>query len=220
MTASTVVFVISREAIFVGADSASIISSPFRDAASESGPRVLKTTVVQDRIVVAAVGTEGMNITDRKNRPVFSYDFTTWMMNIKKKSPVNVSVTSLAHLIEVESGVTFKDFSKCISSGWARNRKQTPDPYIDYIVIGYEAGVPTAIAVYFRINWENLRLEGPFIKPTHLGDKFRIDNNIFAAGQADILTDLNNGKREAYQQLAALIPKELPKLLALQPSPE
>src|ERR1700730_9037508 len=149
--ATTAVLVLTRRAIVIGIDSQ--LTPVSLGMPLPNTPRIKKMGVVQNRMVVAVVGADLVKIWGKKEgRFVFTYDFTTWIANVKKKCPKDATVSVLTHLVEVESGAAFKDFSQFINAYWTGHKEETTN-FIDYLVVGYQGGVPTVNRVYFKVDW-------------------------------------------------------------------
>ncbi len=122
-----------------------------RTPRGEPTPRVRKAVVIKNRLVLATVNASSLNLfSDYGRQRVFSYDFTQWTAKIEKKCSRNVSVSTLTTIVESESRTAFKGFDQFFTVG-AFDRNKASDRFIEYFVVGYEAGVPTINRVYFHI---------------------------------------------------------------------
>jgi|GEM_PF-6332459 hypothetical protein len=213
--ATTLVFLVTHSSIIVGADSK--VMAPKGNRIRRTSPSgINKAVIVRDLFVVAAgnLSSEDIFTKDHVSK-VFSYDFAKWIVKVQEKLPKNLSIPVLTHVIESESGITFKNFDKYIAGG-ALSGNYAPDPLIEYFIVGYESGIPTINDVYFRIDRNKNHLEGPTVDPVYPNNKAGLSYNLHVACTRDVIVDLNAGKRETSEELGAMIPKELPKLLSRQ----
>jgi hypothetical protein len=198
--ATTVAFVVTPYGILVGTDSGNT---------DRSQRRINKAIIIQRRLVVTSVGAADIDFDS------FYYHFIEWIAAVEKKCPKNVSVSALTSLLEVESRATFKDFDRIIASG-ALDRKKTPYFFIQYFVTGYQSGIPTMTTVYFKIDWKKRRLTGPVVEEIYPSHNSRVDFGFFGGGYNEVFSELQDRKSDAYKEMLALIPNELPKLLSQQ----
>jgi hypothetical protein len=208
-----VVFAVTPTGILVATDSKGVRISG-GDTRRPLGS-IEKAFIIQDRLVVASVGTAVMNFT-RPGHPEDStrYNFAEWMTEIKKECPRNLSVSALTSLIESKSRNTFKNVSKVIASG-TLDRKKTFDPLIEYYVAGYDTGVPSITHIYYRVDWENRRLSDPVTEVVHPSKNAPgVDNDFFDVGITEVGAEIADAKGNAYKELLSMIPNEMPKLYA------
>lgn len=202
--ATTVVTVITPTAIYVGTDSLAIRSE---NGKILPAPLEQKARIIQDRLVVATADTSWAHYfrPDGRERPI-DYDFTKWIANIKKKCPANVRVAALTAIVETESRIAFKDLDRPIAGG-AVPRKDTPEYYVEYLIVGYES-VPTINRIYFKIDWNELRLKGPFTEAVQPSHESRACNGLDVFGWKDAL-DFCDRKPDTYKEIAGLSSNEL-----------
>jgi len=205
--ATTVVIAITPRGLIVGTDSGHTVQAP---------PRVGKAIIVQHRLVVTSVSLVDAELTNtRPPHDGFRYHFTKWMIAVEKKCPDNVSVSQLTSLLEIESRITFKNFDRIIASG-TLDRKKTPDPLVEYYVAGYQAGIPTVTHIYFQIDWENRRLMEPIVVEVHPDHNPRADVGFFVGGIHEVGTQIKDRDSDAYKEMFAVMPNELPRILSQQ----
>jgi hypothetical protein len=207
--ATTVVIVVTPEAIIVGADGKTISR-----ITGKSGP-VKKAFIIQHRLIVTALGNANVGM-GWDNGPQIDFRFAKWIMNIDKKCPKDVSVAELTRMIEKESTFAFKDADLFIADG-AFDRQYPQKSFLDFIISGYEAGIPTITRVKFEIDWEKRHLNAPIVTQEHPRTNQRADFDFFVYGRRRFDgNELINRKGDGYKELLAVIPKELPKLSAMQ----
>jgi hypothetical protein len=212
--ATTVIVIVTPQRIFVGTDGK--VTSPANPKVSSRG--VNKATIFQNRLIVAVLSATAIEVANKldKGRVVFRYDFAQWIAEIEKKAPSNVSVADLTKIIENESRVAFQDLDRYIAGG-ALGYNKTHKTLIEYVIAGFDAGIPTVNKVYYKINWETYQLEGPILVSIFPDANGGVNFNFHIFGQlATDYTELGNRKGKSYEELVAVAPKELSKVLARQ----
>jgi len=210
--ATTLIVAVTPYGIIIGTDSKAYTTS-FGGFNGKAILGIKKATIVQN-LVVATADLAALNIFYEKSGSVFSYNFTNWIADINKHCPKNVSVSALTSILEVKSRGTFSNFDKYIAGG-AIDRDKTPDPYIEYVIAGYQSGIPTITHIYFHVDWKNKRLVGPGIEEIH-PDHHPKDFGLYGAGWREVLTEIQDRNSDAYKEMFALAPKELSKLTSNQ----
>jgi len=161
-SATTVLVIITPDGIAVGADS-KIITIYF---GGESGPQSEPTTkvfVIHDRIAVGTIGLGSEDITTLDNKPLFSYDPDSWLRQIEKKTPKDISVRQLIDIIKSESGSTFSRLDQLIRSGTIKQQEADLQEFT-YLVAGFESGVAIVEEIHFEVDWNNRQLVGPTVE--------------------------------------------------------
>lgn len=160
-----------------------------------------KTILIKDRIVIVSVGVSGVRYDS------FHYDFATWVRNIQSSLPGDISVDDFAGIIETESAKQFSGFADLAIKRGAfkrRNSYDTCTDFIQYIIAGYQGGVPHIVVVHLETDWDNGRIVGPkisFVEPdgTDNSGYFRA----YFFGIKDSITDVANRNSYAYQKATA-----------------
>lgn len=169
----------------------------------------LKYSIVQDRIVVAAVGAS--DVRGGANH----YNFLTWMKSLELKFPVNASVDDVANVIQNESSVVFATFTDAIKNGSVK--REQPDEvckvFIQYFIAGYQNGTPRLYEVQLYFDWNNLVLVGPqriLLEPQeHPSGNIHI--HLFGVKEA--IAQVSNTGSYAYRQAMARCPKAFGNLI-------
>jgi hypothetical protein len=209
--ATCIVVVITSQAIFVGTDSYSTSRSPN----APSLLKVDKTFIVRHRFLVASLGAGDLEYGAPGHLDI-NYHLASWIVEIEKECPENATVASLTLLIEKKSAVAFRNVDRYIATGRLDDFKTRP-LFVEYLVAGYEALVPTLNVVRFNIDWRNQRLVGPILSSIYPDNSAHPNFGFYVAGQNMVSErDLFEKKGDSYKELAPLIQKELPKLFAFQ----
>lgn len=218
LSATTVVFVITPEGIIIGADSKGM-GENFGGFPASSAGLIKKTAVIKDRIIVATVNLDKASIYGSHGaKLILDYDFAKWISDIEKKCAENVSVSTLANIIETEGGKTFDKLNPALSTG-AFTGQNPPDPFVDYYIAGYENRMPVVLRVYFSIDNVRGRMKFPVRETIHPYPKGKPDRDFFVvgAGQNFVTAELAKGKGRTYEEFKAMVPAELFKVLAGDP---
>jgi len=211
--ATTVVVVITPQAIYVGADGKHTSGGPI----AHSRP-ITKAVIFQKRLIVACLGICRMSLPSERTNKADVFDFTEWIGDVEKKAPANVSVSDLTSLLERESSVTFNDFKVEDFIGAGAFDGQRPQKnFVDFVVLGYDAGVPTVNRVKYEIDWSKRRLILRILNDHPRPDTGR-DFDFFILGESvTLVNDVKNRESNTYKELVALVPNVVPKLAAMQP---
>src|SRR5437879_3019462 len=149
---TTAIFVITPTGIVAGTDQLTKGSSSSGKAVFRKD--ITKIQLINGKFIVASVGIERSN----------AYSFEDWITKVGNKLAPDASVTQFVGLIENEATKTFKDdmaIEKYMRSGALVKSQPFEDTLVEYIVAGYESGVPTIIRTYFNLDWHDKRLVGP-----------------------------------------------------------
>jgi hypothetical protein len=206
---TTIVCLVSSNGIFVGTDSKTTAVEDIK----HPGRRVDKTAIVKHRIMVATVNLGAFDLWRYDSSKVFNYDFAKWIAGIEKKAPADIPVSSLTSLIESEASNTFDQLNWWLDRG-AFDRQHPPDPLIEYVIAGYEAGNPTINRLDLCIDWNLRRVEPPVVAAVHPRHDDGIDKNLHVFGWNEVVNVIKDGKGDSYKEIAEMIPNELPKLVA------
>jgi len=203
--ATSAVVVVTPYGVVIGIDSKIVRDRRVR------GPPVPqdKAVIVQDRLVVAIVGE--VNFAAQKGKERVEYKFEDWIQAIKGKCPQNMSVFALTSLIESVSRSTFRNYDRFVRAGAFERDNSIP---IQYLVAGYDSGIPNITRVYFEIDWAKLQLKGPEKKVEHPNANSKVDFDFLVDGQNDIVKQLANRESGGYKEMLALAPNEIPKLVS------
>jgi len=149
---TTAIFVITPTGIVAGTDQLTKNASPSGKATFRKD--ITKIQLINGKFIVASVGVEQTN----------AYSFEDWITKVGNKLAPDASVTQFVGLIENEATKTFKDdmaIEKYMRSGALVKSQPLEDTLVEYIVAGYESGMPTIIRTYFNLDWHDKRLVGP-----------------------------------------------------------
>jgi hypothetical protein len=203
---TTVVAVITRDAIIVGSD-AKITTTRGNGVLVDTESSEHKIELVaHDRIIVASSGLqEGPG-----------YNFSAWIRSVGQSLPENISVTDFVAFLEAKSAAKFHDFDK----RFLETGKLTAAPgdvckeFLRYLVLGYENGTPQVYIVQFYIDWDRKHLVGPQIIHAHPSSGYRADFGMYAIGETGGINDLRNRHSYAYEESARRIPQTLARFLS------
>ena len=149
---TTTIFVITPTGIVAGTDQLTRGTSPSGELAFRKD--ITKIQLINGKFIVASVGIERSD----------AYSFEEWITRVGNKLAPDASVAQFVGLIENEATKTFKDdmaIEKYMRSGALVKSQPLEDTLVEYIVAGYESGVPTIIRTYFNLDWHDKRLVGP-----------------------------------------------------------
>jgi len=150
-SATTVVYAISSLGIVVGADG------------KTTSDTALKIVLLKERLVVADIYTESMKASDTG---ALVYDFPSWIKQIDDQTDDNVSVHQLVATIKNQMPTAFAYAIGAIQSGKMTKEdaaKFGADQYlVQYVIAGYEKGVPLVYSLTLMPDWDTKTVKGPF----------------------------------------------------------
>ena len=168
---------------------------------------ISKIQLINGKFIVASVGVEQSN----------AYSFEDWITKVGNKLAPDASVTQFVGLIENEATKTFKDdmaIEKYMRSGALVNSQPLEDTLVEYIVAGYESGVPTIIRTYFNLDWHDKRLVGPVRDVDFPGSGGNPNVGIKMNGVDGGIGEFTNIDSYAYKRFRSYSPTILDKFIS------
>jgi len=187
-TATTVILIVTRSGMVVGADGK--INTVCTDAGApcidESDP-IRKAFLVQKRFAVAAIGLQRADILAADGNPVFVYDFQTWLEQIEDRLPLDVTVSELSWIVKDEYKKPLVGLERAIRDRIVTHADQNLIPR--YIVVGYEAGVANAYSIKADLDWEHHVVRTPVVAHLFPSQGRRVDYGLRILGHQAALND-------------------------------
>ncbi|MGH9406307.1 MAG: hypothetical protein ACRD3D_10790 [Terriglobia bacterium] len=174
-----------------------------------------KAFLVRRRFAVADIGLEGLTHPSAAG-DVSLFDFPTWLRRTEQKLPRNVSIAGLFQVIKDES---HRDFAQLGVPAFYNPRPPKDEStnvtnLVQFVVVGYASQIPEVLQVQYKIDWNHWQLVGPIQTIIHPADGTPVDRDLAVFGEFDSVRDYSDPKSEAHRRLMALIPRELPKIIA------
>jgi hypothetical protein len=210
LVGTTVVVLITNNGVVVSSDSKTKLHHPdFSDAGDK---QQTKFVIVQKRIVVAAIGVSDMR------DGALHYNFLDWMQELERKIVNNISVEDLANRIEKESLATFSRFDLS-SSIKVRASRQGPvaepcELFAQFVITGYQSGVPRVYRVQFDIDWNSQRFIGPTVTLIY-PDSAQSNYRVIRFGTQQAIQDVFLEKSYAHRQATVMCPQTMAHIVAL-----
>jgi hypothetical protein len=209
LPATTVVLIVTRHGIILASDSKTFTINERYERSTESLTK--KYVIVQDRIIVASIGHGDI-------RGGAHYNFLTWMNQLETGLPKDISVDDLASTIKTESAKVFMGFEDVFIKGGLlkpQDPSENLGSFIQYVIAGYQGGVPRICVVQFYVDWQQKRLIGPTMISRDL-DERKGDFSVHAFGIKEAITDVLNRNSYAYSETMRSCPRTISKLTAHQ----
>jgi hypothetical protein len=207
LQATTVVVAITDDGIVMGSDSKTVNKSS--DFSSLGELTTEKLIVIQGHIVIACLGVRSVG------GGLGHYDFATWIRRLQLELPSDVSVDQFSRVIEQETARVFSTFNTLLESDSVK--KQEPDEtcrtFIQYLIAGYQAGMPRLYEVRFYIDWNSKNLVGPTRIMLYPDPKDIGDFHVKMYGMKEVIAEVNNQNSYAYKQTMARLPEIFGKLI-------
>jgi len=187
-SATTVILVVTRSGMLIGVDGK--INTVCTDASAacidQSDP-IRKAFLVQKRFAVAAIGLQRADILATDGKPLFVYDFQTWLEQIEDRLPLGVTVSELSWIVKDEYKKPLVGLERAI-----RDRivtQEDPNLIPRYIVVGYETGVANAYSVMADLDWEHHVVRTPVVAHLFPARGERVDYGLRILGHQSALND-------------------------------
>ena len=210
--ATTAVFMISPQGIVAGTDQLTTEISTTGALKSRSSD-IPKLELVKQRFIVASIGVE------RMGRDSFvAYSFSDWIKALGDKLGADASVSEFVRLIKDEAARTFRDrlgVERQMQGGTFKKSQAVQCNFVEYIVGGYEAGIPTIVSIYLQLDWYDNRLIGPIEEVQFPTPGFNPNVGFYASGVKGALDDFTNIDSYPYKRFLARRPVILKKIAAL-----
>ncbi len=147
--ATTVVYVTSPCGMAVGADGKIV-----------PGGTAVKIALLKNRLVVADLYYESA----KAPGGAVVYDFPTWVRQIDDSTDANISLSGLVEVIKKQMASSFSWASEAIKNGkMKKGQDWGVDQYlVQYVIAGYENGVPLVYSLTLMPDWNAKTVNGPF----------------------------------------------------------
>lgn len=147
--ATTVAFVASSCGMAIGADGKTVPSGT-----------AVKIALLKQRLVVADLYYESAT-----SGGAVVYDFPTWIQQIDNSTAADISVSELTEIIKKRMPSTFRFAREAIKNGTLTKEKAqvwgAGEYLVQYVIAGYENGVPLVYSLTLKPDWEAKTVDGP-----------------------------------------------------------
>ena len=210
--ATTAIFIVTKNGIVAGADQL-IYSVSFGGVRSAGEGTGSKIALIKDRFIVASLGVQSID-----GAPP-AYDFTSFIRTIESKITSDVSVPQLMLFIEDESARTFNaiGIEKAMRAGTIKRSDSIRCEFVEYVIAGYDSGVPMIFEVTYELDWYGYHLVGPIVKAIHPQQGHDAEFGFHVFGTVCSVADFAKPESYANKRALAYTPIAFKKLLARQP---
>ena len=187
-SATTVILIVTRSGVLMGVDGK--INTVCTDASApciDDSDLIRKAFLVQKRFAVAAIGLQRADILAADGKPLFVYDFQTWLEQIENRLPFDVTVSELSWIVKVEYKKPLVGLERAI-----RDRivtREDPNLIPRYIVVGYETGVANAYSIQADLDWEHHVVRTPVVAHLFPARGESVDHGLRILGRQSALND-------------------------------
>ena len=197
--ATTVILIVTPFGAVVGTDGdVRTVCTDTRDICPHLDIRIPKVFLVQKRFVVASLGLLSADILDADGRPLFQYDFPTWIRGVEEQFPRDGNITDLTRTIRKNYTEPLIGLERAIHKGVIA--LNSPDQTPRYIVLGYESGVAQAYSIQSEFDWHREVVRTPLVTRIYPVGRDRFDYGLRIIGRKSALEGLCNPFGSAYQQ--------------------
>lgn len=200
--ATTVVFAVTSTGMVIGADGKTVPSGT-----------AVKITLLKNRLAVADLYAENSKSADGATT---LYDFPVWIRQIDHNTSPKVSVNEMTDIIKDQMTGTFAFAIDAIKRGAMTKEKAIVmgvDAYlVQYIIVGYENGIPTVYSLTLMPDWDTKSVNGPFKVLLNPEEGQNTNSRMFWRGQGVALKQIATADTKEQKELAARIPFEFQAL--------
>jgi hypothetical protein len=213
LSATTVVVAFNANGIVIASDSkGSLISSVGK--VGEIQHR--KIHVIQGRFAIACAGVCGYSFSStRSPSTAIERTFDTWIIEIERSLKSNISFDDFAGIIEkeVKAGITALD--PVLKGGGIKQENPFDgfEPYYQYIIVGFEQGLPRLFVFDVDIDFQTLQIR-LYATSAHPETLQRSGSYFFGIREA--IADITDRHSYAYRQAMSSVPDAFKKLIGHQ----
>jgi hypothetical protein len=180
-----------------------------------------KVFVVNGHFAIASLGKQFFNFvhkTDDVSDFSFPYDFGAWIHQIEGGLPHEVSFDDFAHTVNIEVHKLIPELQTVVSNGGLRPRNPVDifEPFITYVIAGFQNGSPRLYVLKFYIDWETKIVLEPYLMPIELQPIAGHTRSYFL-GITEAATNFHNPQSYAYKQAMATCPKAFQNIISHRP---
>jgi|HubBroStandDraft_2_1064218.scaffolds.fasta_scaffold06667_5 hypothetical protein len=196
--ATTVVYVVTPTGIVVGADGKGFPTGT-----------VLKIVLLRGKYIVADIYAEHVKLTDTG---AVLYDFPVWIKQIDQHTHAELSMGRLTEIIKNQMPTTFAFAIKAIETGEFTKGQAVADGVdaylIQYVIAGYQNGIPTVYSLTLMPDWDTKTVNGPFQGLLKEENGQRADSYIGWRGRGVGIQSAMVADTKEQKELSAKIPVE------------
>jgi hypothetical protein len=158
-----------------------------RAACIDDSDSIRKAFLVQKRFAVAAIGLQRADILAADGKPLFVYDFQTWLEQIEDRLPLDVTVSELSWIVKDEYKKPLVGLERAIRDRIVTHEDLNLIPL--YIVVGYESGVASAYSIKADLDWQRHVVRTPVVAQLFPARGERVDYGLRILGHKSALND-------------------------------
>ena len=139
---------------------------------------------------------------------VAPYYFPALIGQIKARLPADASVSRVSEIVKEEVEKFSSWFDVYLKRGLLQQEDSPGDYPLEYLIAGYQAGVPTIYSIYVEVDWQHLHLKGIQRVLMHHERNGQEDLAIYGAGSKGVLQELKQEQGDLYQRVISKAPSE------------
>lgn len=139
---------------------------------------------------------------------VAPYYFPALIGQIKARLPADASVSRVSEIVKEEVEKFSSWFDVYLKRGLLQQEDSPGDYPLEYLIAGYQAGVPTIYSIYVEVDWQQLHLKGIQRVLMHPERNGQEDFAIYGVGSKRVLQELKQEQGDLYQRVISKAPSE------------
>jgi hypothetical protein len=157
--ATTLVVITSKDSIVFASDSKEVSGGP-----RIRGPKsVNKIVVFNYATAIAITGIAEFDITAPDGKIVFHFDADRILNETKHSLSSTASISSLDSVIVNKLKIAMDGFRPYLANGRINPKNAPSVNYLDFVIVGYDAGIPVIHRVTVNFDWNLGKISGPVV---------------------------------------------------------
>lgn len=159
---TTVILAVTRFGTVIGVDGKInvVCTEPNAPCVDNNDP-IPKVLLVEKRFAVATIGLLKADIMAADGKPLFVYDFQTWLEQIENRLLPDATVSELCRIVKDEYKRPLLGLERAIRDGIITHDDPNLTPR--YIVVGYESGVANVYSIKADVDFGRHLLRNPVV---------------------------------------------------------
>jgi hypothetical protein len=217
---TTVVVIVDSNGIVIATDSKGVQVAGVESHKVGQSEEV-KARIIKGHYVIAGIGRgaytftrQRLNVTDLS----ITYEFGAWVSKLESSLNDNASFDDLVGAVKADISYTIPQLQTFVTGGGIlpSDPVNVFEPFMEYVLAGYQSGVPRVCVLQFYIDWSRKLVVDPFETSLSSGP---IAGHIrtYFFGMTEAISDFTNLDSYVYKRAMAVCPKAFHNLISPAP---
>ena len=198
--ATTVILAVTRSGTVIGVDGKInvVCTEPSAPCVDDSAA-IPKVFLVENRFAVAAIGLLRADIMTPDGKPLFVYDFQTWLEQIEDRLFPDATMSELCGIVRDEYKKPLLGLERAIRDGIITHEDPNLTPR--YIIVGYQSGVANVYSIKADVDFGRHLLRDPVVLHLFPVQGERVDYGLTILGHKSALNTFCDPASPANRQI-------------------